>query len=168
MPFKGEQNLVGSDGCYYIQTDDGWKRVGDLGDVMTVEQTNQLTNTDTTNPFYFGGNSGFTINLETIFGKNNNVRVKKVIFNHPATIVFFEDGTKVVVKTKFGEVFDYEKGLAMAICKKALGDAYRSTFKKWVPETKKDFHYDHGNVKSIKVAAKDFASALKRLVEDDD
>lgn len=165
MPFKGEQSLagVGSDGYYYIKTDDGWKRIGDLGDV-----TNQLTTTDTTNPFYFGGNSGFTIDLEAFFGKNNNVRVKKVIFNHPATIVFFEDGTKVVVKTKFGEVFDYEKGLAMAICKKALGDAYRSTFKKWVPETKKDFHYDHGNAKSISVAAKDFSSALKRLLEDDD
>lgn len=148
MPFKGEQSLVGvgANGYYYIQTNDGWKRVGDLGDVMTVDQTN----------------------LETIFGKNSNVRVKKVIFNHPATIVFFEDGTKVVVKTKFGEVFDYEKGLAMAICKKVLGDAYRSTFKKWVPETKKDFHYDHGNAKSIRIAAKDFSSALKRLLEDDD
>lgn len=157
MPFKGERSLM-ADGCYYIRTNDGWERVGDLGNV-----TNQLTVSDTTNPFYFGGNHDFTINLETIIGKNN-IRVKKVIFNHPATIVFFEDGTKVVVKTKFGEVFDYEKGLAMAICKKALGDAYRSTFKKWVPETKKDFHYEHGNAKPIR-NTKEF---LTSDMEDDD
>ena len=147
---------------FYMQTNNGWEQVGDLGDA-----TNQLTVSDTTNPFYFGGNHDFTIdfNLETIIGKNN-VRVKKVIFNHPATIVFFEDGTKVVVKTKFGEVFDYEKGLAMAICKKALGDAYRSTFKKWVPETKKDFHYDHGNAKPIR-NTKEFSSILKQLLQYD-
>ena len=149
---------------FYMQTNRGWEQVGDLGDV-----TNQLTVSDTTNPFCFGGNHDFTIDLEAIIGKNN-IRVKKVIFNHPATIVFFEDGTKVVVKTKFGEVFDYEKGLAMAICKKALGDAYRSTFKKWVPETKKDFHYDHGNAKPIR-NTKEFSSILKQLfsdMEDDD
>lgn len=30
------------------------------------------------------------------YGMCNGVHVKKVIFNRPATIVFFEDGTKVV------------------------------------------------------------------------
>ena len=58
----------------------------------------------------------------------------------------------------------------MAICKKVLGDAYRSTFKKWVPETKKDFHYDHGNAKPIR-NTKELSSILKKLfsdMEDDD
>lgn len=57
------------------------------------------------------------------------IRFKKVIFNAPATIVYWSDGSKTVVKCKKDEIFDREKGLAMAISKKALGEAYRKTFK---------------------------------------
>lgn len=46
-----------------------------------------------------------------------NAMVKKVIFNPPATIVFFADGEKEVVKCQNGEPFDEEKGLAMALIK---------------------------------------------------
>lgn len=58
--------------------------------------------------------------------------IKKVIFNDPATIVFWSDGTKTVVKCH-DEEFDPEKGLAMAISKKALGNQgnYFNIFKKW-------------------------------------
>ena len=52
--------------------------------------------------------------------KTENIpKIKNVIFNKPATIVFWEDGTKTVVKA-IDEPFDEEKGLAMAIAKKAL------------------------------------------------
>lgn len=47
--------------------------------------------------------------------------IKNVIFNPPATIVFWADGTKTVVKAE-NEDFDPEKGLAMAITKKILGN----------------------------------------------
>lgn len=59
--------------------------------------------------------------------------IKKVIFNDPATIVIWEDNTKTVVKCGEDETFDPEKGLAMAISKKALGNCgqYFETFKKW-------------------------------------
>jgi len=108
--------------------------------------------------------------------------IKKVIFNNPATIVLWTDGTKTVVKaraiktvkmakdiyykldvskiTKYiglkpgqmykamykGEMdsfiidiydeFDPEKGLAMAIAKKVLGNkgSYYDEFKKWLPK----------------------------------
>jgi hypothetical protein len=62
--------------------------------------------------------------------------IKKVIFNGPATIVYWADGTKTVVKAQPGEVYDREKGLAMAISKKALGNKgnYLETFKKWEAE----------------------------------
>lgn len=46
--------------------------------------------------------------------------VRRIIFNGPATIVFWRDGTKTVVKCQNGEPFDPEKGLAMAIVKKGL------------------------------------------------
>lgn len=48
--------------------------------------------------------------------------IKRVIFNKPATIVFWSDETKTVVKAQKREKFDPEKGLAMAIAKKALGN----------------------------------------------
>ena len=62
--------------------------------------------------------------------------IKDVIFNEPATIIIWKDGTKTVVKCQEGEGYDPEKGMAMAISKKALGNKgnYCEVFKKWLPE----------------------------------
>jgi len=61
--------------------------------------------------------------------------ITKVIFNNPATIVLWSDGTKTVVKCDERDEFDPEKGLAMAICKKHFGGGfYNDVFKKWIPE----------------------------------
>lgn len=62
--------------------------------------------------------------------------IKKVIFNNPATIVIWEDGSKTVMKCGDGDIYDPEKGLAMAISKKALGNkgSYYEVFKKWLPK----------------------------------
>ena len=62
--------------------------------------------------------------------------IKDVIFNEPATIIIWKDGTKTVVKCQEGEGYDPEKGFAMAISKKALGNKgnYCEVFKKWLPE----------------------------------
>ena len=56
---------------------------------------------------------------------------KRIIFNGPATIVFWKDGTKTVVKAE-NEEFDAEKGVAMAYLKKFLGNKgnYFNTIKK--------------------------------------
>lgn len=66
-------------------------------------------------------------------------QIDQVIFNDPATIVFWADGTKTVVKAQ-DEKFDPEKGLAMAISRKALGDKgnYFDEFEKWLPEKKEE------------------------------
>lgn len=65
--------------------------------------------------------------------------IKKVIFNGPATIVLWVDGTKTVVKCQ-DETFDPEKGLAMAIAKKALGNKgnYFNMIKKWTGKYEED------------------------------
>ncbi len=62
--------------------------------------------------------------------------IKDVIFNCPATIVLWTDGSKTVVKCDEDELYDPEKGLAMAIAKKYLGNKgnYYNEFKKWLPE----------------------------------
>jgi hypothetical protein len=73
---------------------------------------------------------------------NAKPKIKKVIFNDPATIIFWNDGTKTVVKAN-DEQFDPEKGMAMAISKKMLGNegCYYETFKKWLPKEKDSNEY---------------------------
>lgn len=64
--------------------------------------------------------------------------ISKVIFNPPCTIVLWSDKTKTIVRCQGGDVFDPEKGLAMAIAKKMFGNTgkYCDIFKKWIPEEK--------------------------------
>ena len=68
--------------------------------------------------------------------KSIHNKIKKVIFNDPATIVFWSDGKKTVVKCGERDIYDPEKGLAMAIAKRALGNEgnYYELFKKWLPK----------------------------------
>lgn len=83
--------------------------------------------------------------LDLTFGKATNkyskFSIKRAIFNAPATIVLWADGTKTVVKCGEKDKYDPEKGLAMCIAKKAFGNKgnYYNVFKEWLPEeTKKD------------------------------
>lgn len=64
--------------------------------------------------------------------------ISKVIFNPPATIVFWEGGSKTVVKAQNDEAFDPEKGLAMAIAKKYFGNKgnYFNQIKEWTKDYK--------------------------------
>lgn len=64
--------------------------------------------------------------------------IKRVIFHNPATIVYWNDNSKTVVKCKDGETFDKEKGLALCISKKLLEDKFHSEFKKWVTPDSED------------------------------
>ena len=54
--------------------------------------------------------------------------IKRIIYNDPATIILWADGTKTVVKAH-NEPFDREKGLAMAIIKKMLGRGFHRFLK---------------------------------------
>ena len=80
--------------------------------------------------------NNFKKGFEGMFTSLRYIHILKVIFNDPATIVIWSDNTKTVVKAQEGEVFDKEKGLAMAICKKAMGNEgnYYSEFKKWLED----------------------------------
>jgi hypothetical protein len=69
-----------------------------------------------------------------------NVSIRKVIFNDPATIVLWSDGTKTVVKCGPEDTFDMEKGLAMAIAKKMAGNdnRFHKVFKQYPKKKKKE------------------------------
>ena len=78
-----------------------------------------------------------------VFSKTNSIAkekgrptIERVIFNDPATIVFWSDKSKTVVKCQPGDTFDKELGLAMCIAKKYFGNSgnFNDVFKKWIPE----------------------------------
>lgn len=56
--------------------------------------------------------------------------IKRVIYNDPATIILWADGTKTVVKVH-DEPFDKEKGFAMAVFKKSLGEKYHRVLRQY-------------------------------------
>lgn len=63
-----------------------------------------------------------------------NLRIERVIFNDPATIVFWSDGTKTVAKCSDEDYYDKTTGLAIAVCKKIMGYRYREIFQEFIPE----------------------------------
>lgn len=65
--------------------------------------------------------------------------IRKVIYNPPATIILWEDETKTVVKCCETDIYDPEKGFAMAVIKKLCGNTsapFHRLFKTWVLESK--------------------------------
>ena len=103
--------------------------------VSMFEKEEEPMPTNTPNDFIFKliKNGGLIIRTRR---QINMQCIKKVIFNDPATIVFWSDGTKTVVKCGDNDAFDPEKGLAMAISKKFFDNMgyYYDVFKKWLPK----------------------------------
>ena len=99
----------------------------EIGTVKSITDTEKRIYDNMVNSMYGYTNVGLNVSI---------LQIKDVIFNNPATIVFWVDGTKTVVKCQDGDIYDPEKGLAMAISKKALGNQgnYCEVFKKWLPE----------------------------------
>lgn len=71
----------------------------------------------------------------------NTAAIKDVIFASPATIVYWSDGSKTVVKCSEKDVFDPEKGLAMAIAKRCGGNkgSYYKEIQNWVEKSGKKY-----------------------------
>ena len=104
----------------------------------------------------------FKLNTTNTTNTTKLPEIKDVIFNEPATIILWTDGTKTVVKCQEGEGYDPEKGMAMAISKKALGNKgnYCEVFKKWLPEEE----VNDGRVSSndLRKAVDHFAKLAKK------
>ena len=96
---------------------------------------------------------------------NLGTNIKKVIFNNPATIVFWSDGSKTVVKAHNND-YDPEKGLAMAIAKKALGNEgnYYNVFKKWLPN--EDSSEEIRDRTCYEIAGERFNEILDRITKE--
>lgn len=64
---------------------------------------------------------------------NATLKPERAIFNDPATIVYWNDGTKTVVKCDQRDSYDKEAGLAMCFMKKMCGSSrsFNDTLKRW-------------------------------------
>ena len=111
------------------------------------------------------GNAGYLNEDQGVLPK-----IEKVIYNGPATIVKWADGTKTVVKCCEGDVFDPEKGLAMAISKKALGDLKEvNKWAKTYEEPKLIFDFKIPTLTySVSALAKTFGKLMRRRGEVDE
>ena len=68
--------------------------------------------------------------------KLNPYNIEKVIFNPPATVIIFKDGTKEVVKCSKDDEFDAESGFAQAMMNIMFGS--RSNFKRFIEQYEKE------------------------------
>lgn len=93
--------------------------------------------------------------------------IKKVIFNPPATVVLWIDGTKTVVKAQ-GDNFDPWTGLAMAISKKALGNNgnYFEVFKKWCEPYEDKQKNKKPTIEDVLEYVKNFGEAFGCTIDD--
>jgi hypothetical protein len=94
---------------------------------------------------YRGGNwciryGGLDASKKSI-SATNTAAIKDVIFAPPATIVYWSDGSKTVVKCSEKDVFDPEKGLAMAVAKRCGGNngSYYKEIRNWVEKSGKRY-----------------------------
>lgn len=95
-----------------------------------------------------------------------SLTIKDVIFNNPATIVFWMDGTKTVVKCQEGDEYDPEKGLAMAISKKALGNKgnYYNEMQKWLSNYDEPCLYPDLDINGLAGEAMSLAELIEKRI----
>lgn len=101
--------------------------------------------------------------------------IRKVIFNDPATIILWCDGTKTVVKLMEGDTWDPEKGFAMAYLKKILGTSkLRREIKQWV-KPQEEMESDTAKAMALDMIANNMpdladsvASFLKKMFNKED
>lgn len=129
------------------ENDKNWKQLNELITVGLEPPKHTLVGDVTTGYAYIDSDMSMLANMQKqvdyykkktlndVYGKSksSNWGINRVIFNDPATIVIWNDGSKTVVKAS-NEPFDPEKGLAMAIAKKTLGNKgnYYKVFKKYI------------------------------------
>ena len=89
----------------------------------------KLTSTGTGFPFTY---NPIRFNNPDAISRN----IKRVIFNDPATIVFWKDGTKTVAKCCENDTYNKEVGLMACIIKYLTGNngRWNEIMKRWVKD----------------------------------
>lgn len=98
--------------CYYIDT---------LGQKVTYESVTSTTTP--TQPKAFQSGMFDVKDKGADLTAYYQVYIKEVLYNNPATIVFWSDNTKTVAKCAEGDTYSAETGLVICILKKLVGSA---------------------------------------------
>lgn len=86
-------------------------------------------------PFPVFDCSTFHVNASLAPQMEVNLSIKRVIHHAPATIIYWEDGDKTVVKCCANDTYDPEKGFLLAYLKKIHGHTgLRKLMEKWCPD----------------------------------
>ena len=97
-----------------------------------------------------------------------SISIKKILINKPATIVYFDDGTKTVVKCSHNDTWDTEKGIAMAIAKRAMNNPqnFNEILYKMVrdAENPKKTNYNKNSTKKISKREEDEINGVIELL----
>lgn len=80
--------------------------------------------------------TGLSISGRNRYGQERQFVAERVIFNPPATVVYWADKTRTVVKCGKDDEFNRETGLALCYMKKALGNK-SGTFNKALRKAEK-------------------------------
>lgn len=96
----------------------------------------------------------------------NTAAIKGVIFAPPATIVYWSDGSKTIVKCSEKDVFDPEKGLAMAIAKRCGGNkgSYYKEIQNWVEKSGKKYPGKTATQKKAAPKSNPDRESMKKLI----
>ena len=96
--------------------------------------------------------------FEIYNAKKNSVEtvyIKEVIYNKPATIVRWSDGTKTVSKCSNGDKYSEETGLLYCTMKKLSSNSIDKLFNEWLPYQKNMVDTPiHVTLKSIRANSK--------------
>jgi len=119
------------DGCLYYFYDGRWFPIG-VPDIKIDENTTLSASTASTSVDEAKETTSitgcFSLKDDGLHYSHFAPAIKHVIFCGPATVVFWDDNTKTVVKCMQGDKFDYETGVYVAMLKKLFGESY-SDFK---------------------------------------
>ena len=79
---------------------------------------------------------GFLTRLSRREPQAPELEVINVIYNDPATVIYWSDKTRTVVKCQHGDTYDPKTGFLLALCKKVCGNTgnYNNLLRECVPE----------------------------------
>ena len=94
--------------------------------------------------------------------------VKKIIYNPPATIVFWEDGSKTVVKCAQYDEYDPYYGFLAALAKKVYGNPsrVRKIVDKWAPEEEESLNDTAKAFKAVMESVQSLAERFDKETND--
>lgn len=69
------------------------------------------------------------------FVDHKDIYIKRIIYNNPATVVFWSDDTKTVAKCHEDDMYSEEVGLILCCLKKLVGSSeVRALLHSWLPD----------------------------------